>query len=252
MVLDAWSRRIVGWAMPHDNATCESFFATLEGELLDRQRFRTAAEAQREVFGFIEGFHNTRRIHSALGYQAPANYEEINRAARSEPAPERPTARALSHPLGGDNRTHIRPNQPQELTVRESGAGPLARARRSVPSLAPFAHDFLSEGLEVQGCGGPLARARKSPTIPPIPPSRPAHRPVGPPQPAPASGDAVSARPSRAQAVSNLASRIGRRAPASHRRPPRLCSAANKGCSPSSFRHPRGVAHSERCVQVRL
>ena len=65
----------------YDNAMCESFFATLECELLDRQRFRTAAEARREVLGFIEGFYNTRRIHSALGYQAPANYEEINRAA---------------------------------------------------------------------------------------------------------------------------------------------------------------------------
>ena len=65
----------------YDNAMCESFFATLECELLARQRFQTAADARREVFGFIEGFYNTRRIHSALGYQAPANDEEINRAA---------------------------------------------------------------------------------------------------------------------------------------------------------------------------
>ena len=140
VVLDAWSRRIVGWAMaPHlraelvedalamaisrrrprgrvihhsdrgsqytslafgrqcreagivqsmgsagdayDNAMCESFFATLECELIDRVRFRTAADARREVFSFIEGFYNTLRLHSALGYQAPANFEEINRAA---------------------------------------------------------------------------------------------------------------------------------------------------------------------------
>ena len=140
VVLDAWSRRIVGWAMaPHlraelvedalamaisrrrprgrvihhsdrgsqytslafgrqcreagivqsmgsagdayDNAMCESFFATLECELIDRVRFRTAADARREVFSFIEGFYNTLRLHSALGYRAPAHFEELNRAA---------------------------------------------------------------------------------------------------------------------------------------------------------------------------
>ena len=140
VVLDAWSRRIVGWAMaPHmraelvegalamavsnrnpkgrvvhhsdqgsqytslafgkrcreagivqsmgsvgdayDNAMCESFFATLECELLDRSRFPTPADARREVFGFIEGFYNTRRIHSALGYKSPTNFERLNHAA---------------------------------------------------------------------------------------------------------------------------------------------------------------------------
>ena len=140
VVLDAWSRRIVGWAMaPHmqaglvraalemavrrrqpsggvvhhsdqgsqytslafgelcrdagiaqsmgsvgdayDNAMCESFFATLECELLDRRSFPTVARARREVFQFIEGFYNTRRLHSALGYKSPANFEKLNHAA---------------------------------------------------------------------------------------------------------------------------------------------------------------------------
>ena len=140
VVLDAWSRRIVGWAMaPHmkaelvgaalemavrrrqprggvvhhsdqgsqytslafgehcrdagiaqsmgsvgdayDNAMCESFFATLECELIDRRRFPTVAKARREVFSFIEGFYNTRRLHSALGYKSPANFEKLNTAA---------------------------------------------------------------------------------------------------------------------------------------------------------------------------
>ena len=65
----------------YDNAMCESFFATLECELLDRRRFATVTEARREVFGFIEGFYNTRRLHSALGYASPANFEKLNHAA---------------------------------------------------------------------------------------------------------------------------------------------------------------------------
>ena len=58
-----------------DNAMCESFFATLECELIDRQSFRTRVEARREVFEFIEGWYNTHRRHSALGYNSPAEYE---------------------------------------------------------------------------------------------------------------------------------------------------------------------------------
>ena len=140
VVLDVWSRRIVGWAMAsrmpadlvgsalsmaitrrqprgpvihhsdqgsqytsltfgnrcrdagiiqsmgsvgdaYDNAMCESFFATLECELLDRRYLPTVAEARREVFSFIEGFYNTRRLHSALGFKSPANFEKLNHAA---------------------------------------------------------------------------------------------------------------------------------------------------------------------------
>ena len=64
----------------YDNAMCESFFATLECELIWRRSFRTASEARREVFGFIEGFYNTRRLHSPLGYESPASHER-NHAA---------------------------------------------------------------------------------------------------------------------------------------------------------------------------
>lgn len=59
----------------YDNALCESFFATLETELLDRGPLRSYMEAQMEVFRFIEGWYNTRRRHSSLGYQAPIPYE---------------------------------------------------------------------------------------------------------------------------------------------------------------------------------
>ena len=65
----------------YDNAMCESFFATLECELLDRQRFRTQAEAKMAVFDFIEGFYNPRRRHSALGQLSPINFERRHGAA---------------------------------------------------------------------------------------------------------------------------------------------------------------------------
>jgi putative transposase len=138
IVLDAWSRRVVGWSMQNhlrtelvlealemavwqrrpdgvihhsdqgcqytsiafglrcreagvrpsmgsvgdafDNALCESFFATLECELLDRRRFKTQAEAKMAVFDFIEGWYNPRRRHSGLGYHSPVRYEREFRA----------------------------------------------------------------------------------------------------------------------------------------------------------------------------
>lgn len=139
VVLDAWSRKVVGWSMAtdlraqivldaldmaiwqrrpaavvhhsdhgsqytsiafgkrcqeagvrpsmgsvgdcYDNAMCESFFATLECELLDRRRFRTQAEARMAVFDFIEGFYNPRRRHSSLGYLSPLDYERRTKVA---------------------------------------------------------------------------------------------------------------------------------------------------------------------------
>jgi putative transposase len=133
VVLDAWSRRVVGWAMAahlrtelvldalnmavcqrrprqvihhsdqgcqytslafglrcqaagvrpsmgsvgdaYDNALCESFFATLECELLDLRRFATPTQARIAVFDFIEGWYNPHRRHSALDYESPIRYE---------------------------------------------------------------------------------------------------------------------------------------------------------------------------------
>jgi len=65
----------------YDNAVCESFFATLECELLARQRFKNQAEARTAVFAFIEGFYNRRRRHSAIGYLSPVDYERQRAAA---------------------------------------------------------------------------------------------------------------------------------------------------------------------------
>ncbi len=59
----------------YDNAMCESFFATLECELIDRMRYTSRAEAKRSVFHFIEAWYNPRRRHSALDYLSPINYE---------------------------------------------------------------------------------------------------------------------------------------------------------------------------------
>ena len=59
----------------YDNAMCESFFATLECELIDRCTFRTQAEARLAIFEFIEGWYNLHRRHSSLGYLSPQAYE---------------------------------------------------------------------------------------------------------------------------------------------------------------------------------
>jgi putative transposase len=59
----------------YDNAMAESFFATLECELLDRRKFQTHVEARMAIFEFIEGWYNPRRRHSALGYMSPAEFE---------------------------------------------------------------------------------------------------------------------------------------------------------------------------------
>ena len=63
-----------------DNAVAESFFATLECELLDRTRLSTHAEARAAVFEFVEGWYNTRRRHSALGYLSPLAFERLHAA----------------------------------------------------------------------------------------------------------------------------------------------------------------------------
>lgn len=59
-----------------DNAPVESFFATLKTELAARSTWRTRAQAQREIFEFIELFYNATRRHSALGHLSPADFEK--------------------------------------------------------------------------------------------------------------------------------------------------------------------------------
>lgn len=59
----------------YDNAMCESFFATLECELIDRSVFRDHAQGRAALVDFIEGFYNTHRRHSAIGYLSPVQFE---------------------------------------------------------------------------------------------------------------------------------------------------------------------------------
>jgi putative transposase len=61
----------------YDNAMAESFFASLECELLERRSFQTKTAARLAVFSWIEGWYNPRRRHSALGYLSPTDYEEL-------------------------------------------------------------------------------------------------------------------------------------------------------------------------------
>jgi putative transposase len=64
----------------YDNAMAESFFASLETELIDRTSWRTRADARLAVFDYIEAFYNPRRRHSGLGYLSPAEFERRYRS----------------------------------------------------------------------------------------------------------------------------------------------------------------------------
>ena len=60
----------------YENAKAEAFFSTLKGECFpERQVFGTKAGARREIFEYIQTYYNNTRLHSALGYQAPVQYE---------------------------------------------------------------------------------------------------------------------------------------------------------------------------------
>ena len=73
------------------NAMCESFFATLECELIDRQSLPTQAVARSAVFEFIEGWYNPSRRHSSLENLSPMNYERRHHLAA------RPSSKRLWH-----------------------------------------------------------------------------------------------------------------------------------------------------------
>lgn len=59
-----------------DNAVAESFFATLKKELVYRRTFTTRSDARQQIFEWIEGWYNGRRLHSTLGYLTPLAWEQ--------------------------------------------------------------------------------------------------------------------------------------------------------------------------------
>ncbi len=63
----------------YDNAAMESFWSSLKRELVHRHNFASRAEARAAIFEWIEVFYNRERLHSALGYQTPVDFEnQIN------------------------------------------------------------------------------------------------------------------------------------------------------------------------------
>jgi len=92
----------------YDNAMAESFFASLECELIDQRSFKTKTEARLALFTYIEGWYNPRRRHSGLGYRSPVNFERSHidsdkiRPSRSEHGlPTAPLAPGLIRAGGG-------------------------------------------------------------------------------------------------------------------------------------------------------
>jgi hypothetical protein len=102
----------------YDNAMCQSFFATLEYELLDRRQFKTPAEARIAVFEFVEGFYDPRRRHSSIGYLSPIEYERRHAVTPDAHQPAAVLAAIKDKPSGRprsvavlDRRCARRPHQ---------------------------------------------------------------------------------------------------------------------------------------------
>ena len=93
-----------------DNAMAESFFATLECELLDRTRFETQAEARLAIFEWIEGWYNPRRRHSSIEYLSPNEFER--RFAPSEEVGAPPRTPVMSEIQRGQEGLVLESRQP--------------------------------------------------------------------------------------------------------------------------------------------
>ena len=108
-----------------DNAMAESFFATLECELIDRRSFRTQTEARMALFEFLEGWYNTRRRHSALGYLSPSDFERAAVNPGTSPLAEEilPSVSVPSEPIATSQNADSRGTEPPIDILQESTAG---------------------------------------------------------------------------------------------------------------------------------
>jgi putative transposase len=82
---------------PYDNAFAETFMKTLKAEEVDARRYRSLEEAEQSIGAFIENFYNVERLHSALGYRSPAEFEQAI-TAPSAPAATRVTRGVAAEP----------------------------------------------------------------------------------------------------------------------------------------------------------
>jgi putative transposase len=62
----------------YDNAPMESFFATLKTELIHHRNYVSRRQAKSDIFEYIEVFYNGQRLHSALGYMSPIDFESLS------------------------------------------------------------------------------------------------------------------------------------------------------------------------------
>ena len=97
----------------YDNAMCESFFGTLEAELLSREHFTTHEQARQRIFWFLEGWYNIRRLHSSIGYCSPMEFEQQDEKTQNPPRRGLPTA---GRRRGRDSRPAARPWTTREAT----------------------------------------------------------------------------------------------------------------------------------------
>ena len=157
------NRRTRNWPPTTEPPCCrhgESFCATLECDLLDRSRLPTPADARREVFGFFEGFYNTRPhplgarlgIAGELRETQPCGLKRrcsagATEALRASPGCSPSSAMYVASLTGmtREKRNHIRYRQPQKPTVRARGVAPHRHRRPATDSLA-FPDDFIDIG----------------------------------------------------------------------------------------------------------
>ena len=115
-----------GAANCFDNAMMEAFFSTLKTECFpEKQVFSSRAQARREIFEYIELYYNNQRLHSALGYQTPRNYEtKFGQVIDSE------SNRAQSLDVATEDRALLRTHLERRCSLANGGRGRLSAAHR--------------------------------------------------------------------------------------------------------------------------